>query len=52
MGISAGVTPLVDKGFKALGFTNQNERDAEKAKGELQQVNQRLASVPTGMAPA
>ncbi len=52
MGISAGVTPLVDKGFKALGFTNQNERDAEKAKRDLQQFNQNLASAPTGMAPA
>jgi hypothetical protein len=51
-GISTIAAPWVDKGFKALGFTNKNERDAEKAKGELQQVNQRLASVPTGMAPA
>jgi hypothetical protein len=52
MGMSAGVAPLVDKGFKALGFTNKNERDAEKAKIELQQFNQTLASAPTAMATA
>ncbi len=52
MGMSAGVAPLVDKGYKALGFTNQNERDAQKAKVELQQFNQTLASAPTAMATA
>jgi hypothetical protein len=52
MGMSAGVAPLVDKGYKALGFTNKNERDAEKAKVELQQFNQTLASAPTAMATA
>jgi hypothetical protein len=52
MGMSAGVAPLVDKGYKALGFTNKNERDAEKAKIELQQFNQTLASAPTAMATA
>jgi hypothetical protein len=52
MGMSAGVAPLVDKGYKALGFTNQNERDAQKAKIELQQFNQTLASAPTAMATA
>ena len=57
-GMVAGVVinkvaaPWVDKGYKALGFTNQNERDAKKAKEELQQFNQTLASAPTGMAPA
>ncbi|MFN9692005.1 MAG: hypothetical protein ACK551_07905 [Vampirovibrionales bacterium] len=52
MGMSAGVAPLVDKGYKALGLTNQNERDAQKAKIELQQFNQTLASAPTAMATA
>ncbi len=51
-GVSKIAAPWVDKGFKALGFTNKNERDAEKAKGELQQFNQALASAPTGAAPA
>ena len=57
-GMVAGVVinkvaaPWVDKGFKALGFTNQNERDAQKAKVELQQFNQTLASAPTAMATA
>jgi len=51
-GISKVAAPLVDKGFKALGLTNKNERDAKKAKGELQQFDQRLDSAPTVMAPA
>jgi hypothetical protein len=52
VGISKVAAPWVDKAFKWAGLTNKNERDAKKAKEELQQFNQTLASAPTGMAPA
>ena len=51
MGLSAGLTPLVDKGFqKFTGLTNKNERDEKELKSNLQKTQQVLASAPTAIA--
>ncbi len=51
MGLSAGLTPLVDKGLKKFtGLTNKNERDEKELKGTLAKTQQMLASAPTAIA--